>query len=226
MIKENELQKIPYAFQPIFDTSVVNAPTIYGYEALIRPEGKTPGEYISKMIENNCVHQLELETFYNAITQFIQRGYEGKLFINSFPYEWLSSDEIDFLESLVKERKKDIVIENLEYGEEINVIKLTQKLALFRDRHYLVALDDFGTGINSVELLKLFKPDITKIDARFIIGCTRSKMSKNIVEIIVEAIRQSGSKVLAEGVETKAEYDFLQSLHVDYMQGFYLGFPE
>ena len=67
--------------------------------------------------------------------------------------------------------------------------------------------------------------DITKIDRYFISGCLKDKTHKNLLEIVVDDVKQHGSQVLAEGVETKQEYDFLRYLHVDYMQGFYLGMP-
>ncbi len=219
------IKKMNYAFQPVYDVSLAGDPKIIGHEALVRPPDMTPDTYIRRMINEKRTHELELTTFYNAITQFKERSLTGKLFINSFPYEYLSSEELDYLEELAGDLKKEIVIESLENAEEINVIKLAGKLAMFRERGYTIALDDFGSGINSARILKLYCPDIVKIDAHFVKDCTKSRIAANTVEIITELIRMSGAKVLAEGVETQEEYDYLKSLHVDYMQGYYLGIP-
>ncbi len=96
-----------------------------------------------------------------------------------------------------------------------------------RENGFLVALDDFGMGINSIDVLKLMQPDIVKIDRYYVAGCTKSAVARNTIDIVIESIRSNHSIVLAEGVETEAEYLFLKN-HADvkYMQGFYLGMPE
>ena len=220
-----KIKEMPYAFQPIFDVTLQGKPELIGHEALIRPNNCSPDAYIERMLKEKKTHQLELDTFYNAITQFQGRGLDGKLFINSFPYEFLSPEELDYMEELAGDLKKRIVIENLEYADEISVLKLAKKLSMLRERGYQIALDDFGAGINSAEVLKLYRPDIVKIDSHYIRECTKDQYAKNTLEIVTELIKTFGSKVLAEGVEKKTEYDFLKSLHVDYMQGFYLGKP-
>ncbi len=216
--------EIPYAFQPIYKTK--GDEKLFGYEALVRPvDFNTPGEYIKKMQENGQLHQLEFETFYNAISQFSGRKLEGNLFINSFPHEFLTSEELDYIKEIDPDVFKNVYVESLEYGEHIDMIKLLAKFKTLKDRGFHIVVDDFGTGLNSVSTVKALMPCIIKIDCSFIRGCTKTKVARNTVEIIIDCIRSNGAEVLAEGVETYDEFHFLKFLGVDYMQGFYLGVP-
>ena len=215
---------IPFAFQPIYETK--GSEKLFGYEALMRPENyDTPGEYIKHMQDNGKLHQLEFETFYNAISQFRDRKLDGNLFINSFPYEFLTSDELDYLKNMSPDVFKSIYVESLEYGDRIDIIKLLAKFETLKKQGFHIVVDDFGTGLNSVPTVKALGPCIIKIDNSFIKDCTKTKKGRNTVEIIMDCIRANGAKVLAEGVETYDEYYFLRFLGVDYMQGYYLGRP-
>ncbi len=217
---------IPYVFQPIFFTKGKGCEKIFGYEALVRPEGFTsPGEYIESMTKAKQLHKLEFDTFYNALSQFSIRKLDGMLFINSFPYEYLTSEELDYIQKIDPEVYKNIYVESLEYGSRVDTLRLAVKLESLRKHGFHVVVDDFGSGINSVRTLNVLKPEIIKIDRSFISGCTGSQRSMNTVEIIVDCIRSHDAKVLAEGVENKEEFSFLQHLGVDLMQGYYLGMP-
>ena len=224
---ESRLEHIPYVYQPIFDVSG-DDDIVIGYEALMRPKNSNPSDYIEKVVEMNDTHRLEFLTFYNAIRQFQERGLSGKLFINSFPYEVLTPAEFEILkEGMSDELRCNIVIENLEYGDKISLLMLANKANVLRAQGFQIALDDFGMGINSVEMLKFIKPDVVKIDRYYVAGCTKNQIARNTIEIVTESIKANKSLVLAEGVETAAEYKFLKSLKdIKFMQGFYLGLPE
>lgn len=224
MNKNLRAKVIPYVFQPIFETGKEDK--VIGYEALVRPVGVSPARYIRQAKETGCLENFEYDTFFNAITQFKKRNLKGKLFINSFPYIMLDKERLIYLKKLAGSMHRDIYIENLEYGLEIDKEKLTRKYETLKDIGFRVAVDDFGTGINSVSVVKLINPEIVKIDRSFITGCTSSQKKMNTVEIITDSIRAHNAKVLAEGVETKEEYEHLKELGVDYMQGYFLGMPQ
>ena len=121
---------------------------------------------------------------------------------------------------------KRVVVENLEDDLLLDAAMLLKKKEKLRERGYAIALDDYGTGINSVRALKLFKPDIVKIDRSYVSGAARDSARLNTLEIMIDEIKGQGAAVLAEGVETWVEYETLRYLGVDFMQGFYLGLPE
>ncbi len=218
---------IPYAFQPIYMTKCRGSEKIFGYEALVRPiDYASPDAYIKSMIKERKLHQLEFDTFSNAVKQFSDRGLDGRLFINSFPYEYLTDDEFDYIKKIAPDAYKNIYVESLEYGSRVDILKLAVKLDILKRHGFGVVVDDFGAGINSVQTLNILNPDIIKIDRSYISGCVRSQKDKNTVEIITDCIRAHDARALAEGVETEEEFSFLQELGIDLMQGFYLGAPK
>jgi EAL domain-containing protein (putative c-di-GMP-specific phosphodiesterase class I) len=86
-----------------------------------------------------------------------------------------------------------------------------------------VALDDFGAGYTSLRFLRMFPFDKLKIDREFIQGCERDPEAATIVHAVVSIGRALGMKVVAEGVETEAERNFLRIAGVHALQGWLFG---
>lgn len=89
-----------------------------------------------------------------------------------------------------------------------------------------IALDDFGTGYASLVHLRGFPADILKIDRSFIAGLPTDQDSQKIVRAIVALAHGLGKRVVAEGIETEAQRDFLRRLGCDSGQGHLFGRPE
>lgn len=88
---------------------------------------------------------------------------------------------------------------------------------------FIVAFDDFGTGFASLVHLKGLAYDQIKIDGSFVRAMTGSSADHAIVKAIIDMARAMGKHVVAEGVETAAERDALQTLGCHYGQGFLFG---
>lgn len=88
-----------------------------------------------------------------------------------------------------------------------------------------IAIDDFGTGYSSLSYLKKFPIDTLKIDKSFIDDIPYSKDDNAIVIAIIEMGKALGYDVLAEGIETKEQLDFLEEKHCSLYQGFYKSEP-
>ncbi len=90
---------------------------------------------------------------------------------------------------------------------------------------FSVLMDDFGSGYSSLNMLKDVPVDILKIDMRFLGGFETSSRAGNILTSVVRMAKWLGIPVIAEGVETKAQVDYLRSIGCDRIQGYYYSPP-
>ena len=88
-----------------------------------------------------------------------------------------------------------------------------------------LSIDDFGTGYSSLGYLQKYPFSTLKIDQGFISNITKSKNSDRLVETIITMAHGFGLKVIAEGVETVEQLEFLTPRFCDLFQGFYFGVP-
>ena len=88
-----------------------------------------------------------------------------------------------------------------------------------------LAIDDFGTGYSSLSYLRRFSFDTLKIDRSFVAPLCEDANAAALVRAIVAMAHSLSLKVVAEGVETPAQLEFLQSLGCDYLQGYLLSLP-
>jgi len=88
-----------------------------------------------------------------------------------------------------------------------------------------LAIDDFGTGYSSLSYLTRFPVDTLKIDQSFIRQITAAPSETTIVKAVLSMARSLNLRVVAEGVETQREFEFLQEYQCDEAQGYYLSRP-
>ena len=220
-------EKINFAFQPIFETETGN---IYGYEALMRPTPYSPMEVIAEYASHERLNEIEEFTAYYAAKQFLENKLTGKLFLNSFPSAFISDEKMVKLLELTRQNFKDgrLVIEMLEYTEFDNHAHYKKTSQFERAKTgQLVAIDDYGTGKNiDEECIDFYNPDIVKID-RFLISNIHANVANQKALIdICNYLDKKGIIILAEGVETQEEYDYLKNYPVKLMQGYFLGKPQ
>ena len=96
----------------------------------------------------------------------------------------------------------------------------------FEKAGFIVEMDDFGAGYSSLNILKELDIDILKLDMKLVseIGGSNAK-NDVIIRTVVEMARSLNIEVIAEGVETKAQAEFLKALDCVNMQGYYFGKP-
>jgi diguanylate cyclase len=88
-----------------------------------------------------------------------------------------------------------------------------------------LALDDFGTGYSSLSYLRQYPVGTVKIDRSFVVGLPHEALACSLVEAIVHMCAALGKTVVAEGIETEAQQQFMQRIGCDVLQGYLLGRP-
>ncbi len=106
-----------------------------------------------------------------------------------------------------------------------NVVKAIETMQALHYAGFQLAMDDFGTGYSSLSYLKRFPIQKVKIDRSFISDLENDDDSKSITTAIIQMSHSLGLHVLAEGVETEEQLNYLQDEKCDYVQGYYTGRP-
>ncbi|WP_428242397.1 putative bifunctional diguanylate cyclase/phosphodiesterase [Gynuella sp.] len=123
-----------------------------------------------------------------------------------FTAEWL---ELELTESAIMEREQEVI---------------PQLLAL-REMGISIAIDDFGTGYSSLAYLKKFPLDTLKIDRSFLEGIPANRDSRQLTQTIISLGHNLNYQIVAEGVETQAQLDFLKQYGCDTYQGYFKSPP-
>jgi len=122
------------------------------------------------------------------------------------------------LKHLVLEVTETVLLD----GPDAKVVGVIERL---RKKGVVVALDDFGTGFASLTHLVRFPVDIIKIDRSFVDRMLVDRPSRLIVELLLDLSRKLEMRVVAEGIETQAQADWLMELGCQFGQGYYFGRP-
>ncbi|MCR5344430.1 MAG: EAL domain-containing protein [Lachnospiraceae bacterium] len=118
-----------------------------------------------------------------------------------------------------------IKLEITEGAYQDNPKYMAQAIKDFKASSFQILMDDFGSGYSSLNMLKDFNVDILKIDMKFIDDLETSERADNILYSIIQMARALDMGTVAEGVETKAQYELLASMGCDCIQGYYFSKP-
>lgn len=101
----------------------------------------------------------------------------------------------------------------------------TELLEAMQHHGARVFLDDFGSGYSSYSVLRNYNFDVLKLDMSFVRQIETSAKNRSIVRSIIDMGHQLGMKVVAEGVETQKQLQFLKESDCDYIQGYIFSKP-
>ena len=205
-------------------------------EALLRwrREGREipPGEFIPIAEQSVLMRQIQSFVITEAIRQRAQWKRQGihdvRIDINFSGASQLINEMIPQLLQVVDDAgisPADIGIELTEHALIDASEQTIARLSDLRERGSTISLDDFGTGYSSLGYLKNLPVDILKIDRAFVKDLPEGKMDCAIVKAVIAMGHSMGKRVLAEGVETQAQMDYVHSEGCDLAQGFLLYRP-
>lgn len=118
-----------------------------------------------------------------------------------------------------------LIFETLESEHVDNYRHLTNILREYREFGFKTAIDDFGAGYSGLNLLADFQPDLIKLDMALIRDVDKDRVRQVIVRGIVTICEQLGVTVIAEGIESAGERDFLSDCGIFLMQGYWFARP-
>lgn len=106
-----------------------------------------------------------------------------------------------------------------------NIGRLTGIIGELHDAGFLVSMDDFGSGYSSLNLLRRLPVDVLKLDRAFFAGDADNARGRTVIAEVADLARKLDIQVVAEGVETAGQVDFLTSIGCDVVQGYYFARP-
>lgn len=99
------------------------------------------------------------------------------------------------------------------------------EISQLKEMGILLAIDDFGTGHSSLSYLKTLNPDVLKIDQAFTASIGTDAINATVTDTIITLAQRLNLKLIAEGVETREQVDYLRKRKVDSLQGYYFARP-
>ena len=148
--------------------------------------------------------------------------------VNVSRLNFYDNDFCDTVVGLLQKYGLDPSLLRLEITESAytdNPVQLLSVLKRLHDIGLTILMDDFGSGYSSLNMLKNVTVDILKIDMGFVQNLEDSERAPTILRRVVEMAHDLKMSVVVEGVETKAQIDFLSSIDCDKIQGYYFAKP-
>jgi len=211
------------AYRPVFQVLVgSHSGEVVGYEALTRfDNGEQPDIYFATAWTVGLGAELELATLAAAIRQSRQLPAGRWLNLNVSPS--LLRDPAR-LRRVIAGAGRPVVIEITEHEEVTEYGELRAALALLGGVQ--TAVDDAGAGRANFGHIVELQPDFVKLDLILIHGVDTDLGRQAMVVAMCHFARVTGSKVIAEGIETAEEAETVEKLGVDYLQGYWCGRPK
>jgi diguanylate cyclase (GGDEF)-like protein/PAS domain S-box-containing protein len=151
-----------------------------------------------------------------------------KISVNLSARQFAEGDLDQRIAQIIEQSEIAAACLELELTESIlmeDVANAMQTLSSLKQLGVCIAIDDFGTGYSSLNYLKQFPIDVLKIDRSFVDGLPHGEQDGQIARAIIAMAHSLNLTVIAEGVETLAQLDFLRDHACDEVQGFLLGRP-
>ena len=225
-------------FLAFYQPKVDRAGSIVGMESLIRWRSSTsgllvpPGEFIPLAEKNGMIvniGNLILKRSCNDTRMLQQLGCSPRsVAVNLSPSQFQQPDIVGVVKRIIEESELDprcLELEITESGIMMNEKESINKLNELSEMGVSISIDDFGTGYSSLSKLKLYPINTLKIDKSFVDDLPGDSLSATIAVSIIDLAHNLGFEVVAEGVETVEQLEFLKSKGCDQFQGYLFSKP-
>jgi EAL domain-containing protein (putative c-di-GMP-specific phosphodiesterase class I)/GGDEF domain-containing protein len=217
-------------FQPILD---IETGDIHGYEGLIRGPSDSmlhaPMALLRAAEQAGIRPEIEELCLKVLIAEFRRAGFAGHLFLNLSPSVLCRGNAVlaRLLGTLAEHgvASGSVVIELTEDGASTPLDILAEVIAKGQDAGLRFALDDLGEGFSSLRRWSDLRPHYVKIDKHFISGLNRDPLKLQFVRSIQQMAGNSGARLIAEGIETRAEFNMTRELGIRLGQGYFISRP-
>lgn len=211
---------------------------IAGAEALVRWHSPkhgnvSPAEFIPLLERNGLIYELDRyvwELVCRHQRKWIDMGIRIPISVNVSRYDMLRESICTDLCELLENYdipKKLLPLEITETAYIKSSSELIEAVDMLKNAGFTVEMDDFGSGYSSLNALKDVAVDLLKLDMKFLDDMNESSKGRggSILNCIVRMTRWLNLPVLAEGVETKEQAEYLKNIGCDLMQGYYFAKP-
>src|SRR6202790_5697790 len=207
---------------------------VIGFEALVRWQNPqrgmvSPGTFIPVAEESGLITQIGEWVLHEACREAASWPRPLQVAVNLSPIQFRHGDLAGLVHSVLLETGLSPTRLELEITEGVLVEDFDRGVSILRRLKALgvrIAMDDFGTGYSSLSYMQAFPFDKIKIDQSFISKGKSNPQSAAIVRAVIGLAHGLNLPVLAEGVETRPQLDFLAGESCDEVQGYLLGRPQ
>lgn len=217
-------------FQPVMD--IANN-TFIGFEGLIRGPADSPLHSPANLFGAAKQQGLELEiemlSRQIVLESFAAQRLPGKLFLNVSPETLMNPNfkngqTLAYLEKLGIDPKQ-VIIEITENQPTYDFEAMRNALLHYRSMGFQIAIDDLGEGFSSLRLWSELRPEYVKIDMHFVQGANADPLKRQFLKSIHSIAQSSGTQVIAEGIETDAEFRAIRDIGIACGQGYFIARP-
>lgn len=222
-------ERLTCHYQPIVD----GTGNIYAYEMLSRfqrEDGSTifPNEIFPAAKSRGRLYALDRVCRMTAVKHAaVLKG--EKAFVNFIPTSIYSPEfclrSTTELANKLGVNAQQLVFEVVETEKVDDLDHLKKILAYYKDKGFQYALDDVGEGYSTIEMLGDLKPNYMKLDMQYVQGVASDSEKQGIALQFLRKALEVGSVPLAEGVEERADFDWLKQQGYQLFQGYYFGKP-
>lgn len=221
-------------YQPVYDAFSGEIASAEALVRWIREDGTmvSPGIFVPALEDSGRISQMDLFVERSVFSFLEERYHKGQFIV---PVS-VNMSQMDFFD---KDMMASVFVDvsNTDLPVDYTRIEVTEtaySMVASNNRNVLLNmknigvkfyLDDFGSGYSSFSTIRDYDFDVVKLDMGFVQKIGTTARANAVIQAIIDMAHAIGSKVVAEGAETKEQVDALRDMKCDYIQGYYFSKP-